>query len=175
MISILRQMFNPPPAVDKQIQTSRQDNIMIYGGVGILLLGAAVFILTAFNIDLQTHLALAVAIWSVGVVMSYVGLRARPDKTKAGLTPEGRHSNPLRNLLPHPHSGPATRAEDSGSRALGFVLVAIGSFILGLPGLWGLIFLQPTAVPLAMVTYATTPLFAFGLAVFVFGILLRRR
>jgi hypothetical protein len=148
---------------------------MIFGGVGILLLGAGIFIATAFNIEPQIHLALAVAIWSIGVVMSYVGLRARPGKTETAIAPERRYSNPLSYLESHLPLRQRASINDSGSRALGFVLVAIGSFILGLPGLWGLIFLQPLAVPMAMVTFATTPLFSFGLAAFVLGILLRRR
>ena len=147
---------------------------MIFGGVGILLIGAGIFIATAFNIEPQIHLALAVAIWSIGVVMSYVGLRARPGKTEIAIALE-RGSNPLSYLESHLPLRQRASINDFGSRALGFVLVAIGSFILGLPGLWGLIFLQPLAVPMATVTFATTPLFSFGLAAFVLGILLRRR
>jgi hypothetical protein len=135
--------------------------LITYVGVGFLLVGMLLFLVSATNPNgLGVFLALGVIVFGMGLVLSYLGHKSNGDKIVAY---EGGGSPlPLRWFHYELECRNYERDASSGNRSLGFVLISLGAFVLSISGLAGF-FLGPW------------PLLLLGSALLVPGIFLRIR
>jgi hypothetical protein len=135
--------------------------LIAYVGVGFLLVGMLLFLVSATNPNgVGVFLALGVIVSGMGLVLSYLGHKSNGYTIVAY---EGGGSPlPLGWLHYELECRNYERDASSGNRALGFVLISLGAFVLSISGLAGFFL-------------GSWPLLLLGSALLVPGILLRIR
>jgi hypothetical protein len=132
--------------------------LITYIGVGFLLFGMFVFLVSATNPGgLGLFLALGVIIFGMGLVLSYIGHKVNDNEVlyEGGVSPL-----PLGRIDSELERSHGDQDASSGNRAFGFVLLSLGVFVLAVSGLTGFY-------------VGSWPLLLLGTAFTISGIILR--
>ncbi len=145
-------------------QTLRGEDMITYIGVGFVLFGMFLFLVSASNPSgLGISLALGVVVFGMGMVLAYVGSKmgSAPDLEEPDLV-EARNAQPLSYFFGEDAQAQGLEAKAGGERALGFVLLSLGLFVLTVAGVFGLFL-------------GSWPLTLLGVGLVLPGVILRRR
>lgn len=113
------------------------ERLLIFLGVAFMLHGTYIILVDAIAQSLNPLTALGGFISATGLIISYVGLKGR-DKAaeKLGLVvPELAGKHPLAHHAALAEGNVQNQKNSGGNRAIGFVLVSVGSFIVTFAGL----------------------------------------
>jgi hypothetical protein len=104
------------------------ERLMIYLGVALMLLGAYTILGDALSLTPSIVSALGGFVFSIGLIMSYVGSKARGTPLPEIEVELG--SDPLGHLRATAESGEDKQKKRGGNRAFGLILISVGAFIL---------------------------------------------
>ena len=157
---------------------------MMYLGVALMLLGSYIIISDAVDLTPSVVAALGGFIFSIGLIMSYVGYKGKEKDEK--ILPRTTGGSALNVKHPLGYLGAASEAnvenqkKSSGNKALGFVLISIGVFILSLtvaiPFSFNCCYFLDIILLLGFLLFGLvlSPLSIFGIICLSFGIFFRR-
>jgi hypothetical protein len=135
--------------------------LITYIGVGFLLFGMFIFLVSATNPDgLGLFLALGVITFGMGLVLSYIGHKVNDNENVEVLYEGGVSPLPLGRIDSELERSRSDQDTSSGNRAFGFVLLSLGAFVLAVSGLTGFY-------------VGSWPLLLLGAAFTISGIILR--
>ena len=153
------------------------EKLMVYLGVALMLLGAYIILSDALSLTPNIVTALGGFVFSMGLIMSYVGYKG---KDREEVVPEmarvsessGKHS--LGYLSASTERSIENQRKSSGYRALGFVLSSIGIFVLGTLVGVPLIYSCCNFDTLRLFGLFLNPLGIFGIVCLSFGMFFRK-
>jgi hypothetical protein len=135
--------------------------MIVYMGVGFVLFGMFLLLIGAIGGAGQgVFVSLGVLVFGMGTILSYVGLKAG-NNDRLQSSDNAVSAWPLSYLQSEAGQG-AHEHIVSGNKALGFVLISLGAFILAVAGVFGLFVLS-------------WPLSVIGIGLVLPGVLLRAR
>jgi hypothetical protein len=112
--------------------------LLVYFGVALLVAGALTIMAACLEYEVNMFpVALGTVMASMGLVLSYVGLKAKDDINQAPPT------YPLSYAEFELESYAENAKKVSGNRAFGFVLMSMSVFILAVSGIFGLFMFWP--------------------------------
>jgi hypothetical protein len=107
------------------------ERLLIYLGVSFMLIGAYTIVGDALSLTPSIVAALGGFIFSIGLIMSYVGFMGKDkEKVIAQVSSAGNPLGFLNAAIDEIGINDDGKRKADGNRAIGFVLIAIGVFLL---------------------------------------------
>ncbi|AFU58010.1 hypothetical protein Ngar_c10680 [Candidatus Nitrososphaera gargensis Ga9.2] len=161
------------------------EKLLIYLGVVLMLHGTYIILYDATAQSLNPLTTMGCFFSATGLIIAYVGLKGR-DKVaeKLGFAmPELVEKHPLAYHAALAESNVQNQKNSSGNKAIGFILISVGTFMVTLTGLFPLSlnllssccgWPDPSAIFSFLLLLLVSPLSTFGIICLSFGITFRR-